>query len=413
MPDSNHTPENYHITPSSSQENLPLYLYEFIKTFLYAVYSKSFVDEDLQVVRMTGKSDPMNLKPQLISVTDDRSNGQYSVSDTLVDASVRFHGALYDVSLTRERSHDQILNTIYTLGLDKEARRPDLLLESLKKEAVQISHYNNSLLEVRSKPAHWLEFDVYVERIGCGNDRLEDLVLPSHVFDAISLFIRALSTYSSLRKPLRYLFSGKPGTGKTKIIRAIANHCHGKATFIFTAGNEERIASLFNLVDLFSPVVLCIDDLDLMIGSREDGTYLKSLGVFLQKLDGFVQKDFFLLATTNDKRLVDLAASRPGRFDMIIDVSLIDPHQYLSLVRTKTSDPELIALFDAEILNKLREKNVTGAFAANLVKRLELMKSFGPEQPDRDALLKMIDDFFKGFYKQPEPSDGRPGFKLV
>jgi cell division protease FtsH len=412
MSGGNHTPENYHLTPSSSQEQLPFYLYEFIKAFLYAVYSKRTEYKDFHVIRMTGKSDPTNLKPQLISVTDERGMEYFRVSDTFVDATVCFRGNIYDVSLTREHTHDKMQNIIYALGLEADSTEPDSLIEFLRKESVQKSPYRNSFLEVTPRPAHWLEFEVYVEKVDLRNDRLDDLVLPQSMLDQISLFIEALSEYSIVRKPLRYLFAGKPGTGKTKIIRAIANQCRGKATFIFSSGNETRINSLFKFVELFSPVVLCIDDLDLMVGSRNDRLYFEQLGDFLQKLDGFVERDFFLLATTNDKRLVDIAASRPGRFDQIIDVNLIHPNQYLMLVQSKTEDAAIVSLFDEELLAVLEEKKVTGAFIANLVKHLDLIRFFDPQKLTREYLLQMINQTYRGFYKESASMEEKIGFQF-
>jgi cell division protease FtsH len=171
--------------------------------------------------------------------------------------------------------------------------------------------------------------------IDIGNDSLEDVFLPSEIRRQLDLFISALTNFERVHTPLRYLFSGKPGTGKTKIIRAIANACKGKATFLFSNGAEERVDDLFEVASMFSPVVLCIDDIDMLTGSRQDGLYNRQLATFLQRLDGFTKGDQFLLATTNDKTLVDLAASRPGRFDRILDVNLIHPTHYLNLVMSK------------------------------------------------------------------------------
>ena len=184
--------------------------------------------------------------------------------------------------------------------------------------------------------------DIYVEAANITEDSLGDIYLPAQINDNVQLFIKSVIHYNESKRPLRYLFAGKPGTAKTKIIRAIAKACTAKATFIFSTGNERRIESLFEFAEMFSPVVLCIDDIDLMTGSRSEGLYTPRLASFLQKLDGFVRQDFFLLATTNDKRLVDLAASRPGRFDLVIDVNLIEPRQYLELVKSKTQNIDII-----------------------------------------------------------------------
>jgi len=85
---------------------------------------------------------------------------------------------------------------------------------------------------------------------------------------------------------------------------------------------------------------LVIDDIDFLVANREDTFDKKSLGTFLQYLDGFIQQNLFILASTNDKKLVDTAASRPGRFDLIIDMSEINSDNYFSLIYRETTDPE-------------------------------------------------------------------------
>ncbi len=226
----------------------------------------------------------------------------------------------------------------------------------------------------------------------------------------VALFIQAVCSDKPTNKPIRYLFAGKPGTAKTKIIRSIANACKGKATFIFTKGNEDRIDELFEVVGLFSPVVLCVDDIDLMTGSRDKGMYSKQLASFLQKLDGFINRNFFLLATTNDKRLVDTAASRPGRFDLIIDVSTIEPSQYLALIKSKAQREEIRELFDEEVLTTMASKKASGAFIANLVKHLELVAQYCPEKLNREYVLSMARDSYEGFYLEPDSQDFKVGF---
>ncbi len=115
---------------------------------------------------------------------------------------------------------------------------------------------------------------------------------------------------------------------------------------------------------------------------------------------------------TNDRRLVDIAASRPGRFDLIIDVNLIHPDHYLELVRNKTKVPEIVSLFDDGVLTVLEQKKVTGAFITNLVKHLDLVRSFDPGKLTRQYLLEMIQHSFTGFYKEPQSTATPPGFQL-
>ena len=410
------TVEDQQFTPSSYEENLIHYHYEFIKSLLYRIRSKNIQYPNCQVIRMTGKSDGFHYKPKLISVTIEKSTGFIRIIDNYITATVPFEKQLYDMAMyLADRGSCRIDFTIVVLGLDPAAKQSEELVHFLKRESVRNSPYRNQMLQVLVDKSAFADAvgDIYVEAAKLGEDSLREIYLPSKINDHVQLFIKSVFNYNESKRPLRYLFAGKPGTAKTKIIRAIARACTGKATFIFSNGNEKRIESLFEFAEMLSPVVLCIDDIDLMTGSRSEGLYTPRLASFLQKLDGFVRQDFFLLATTNDKRLVDLAASRPGRFDLVIDVNLIEPKQYLELVKSKTKLSTIVELFDDDALSLLEVKKVTGAFIANIVKHLELIASFEPQKLSKDYLATMIRESHQGFYKEPDEVDERVGFQMV
>jgi SpoVK/Ycf46/Vps4 family AAA+-type ATPase len=175
--------------------------------------------------------------------------------------------------------------------------------------------------------------------------------------------------------------------------------CYGKATIIMAEG-EIDFKMVFEFAKLLSPAVVCFDDLDLLIGTRDKYFDRKSLGQFLQQLDGFEKNNVFLLCTTNDKELIDNAASRPGRFDLVLDFGKISKANYVDIIRTHCSESVIVKLFDNDMLNDLKKKKVTGAFIVNLIKQLEIKYSL---EPDAD-LRKYIDDLmnisYKGFYEK-------------
>lgn len=408
--------EEHQFTPSSYEEILIYYQYEFIKSLLYRIRSKELHYPECEVIRITAASGKNQYKPKLISLTIEKSTGFIRISDCDITATVLFRKQLYDLSMqVIDRSMGRVEHTIAVLGLDPTSKQSEELVYFLKREAVQNSPYRNRMLQVTVDKSGYSNVvgDIYLEASDIDKDNLDEIYLPSQIMDHIQLFIKSVLHFNKQKQSLRYLLAGKPGTAKTKIIRAIANACKGKATFIFSNGNESRIHSLFEFAEMFSPVVLCIDDIDLMTGSRTEGFYTTRLASFLQKLDGFVRQDFFLLATTNDKRLVDLAASRPGRFDLVIDVNLIEPNHYIELVRSKTKLPSIIDLFDDNILSLLEVKKVTGAFIANIVKHLELIASFEPQKLSKEYLAEMIQKSHQGFYEEPEPANRKFGFHMA
>lgn len=396
-----------------AEKRLPLFYYDFLKSYLYRLSRRDIASKDIAILRLVASSDPFSHRSKSIAVSDDLEGQFVRVIDMTIMGTITFGGEDYDVSCFCEAvMGEAVAYFCFVQGLNTKSSEPLTVLDTLLKEAIQHSPFRNSLLEIGAKylssPDSAIT-DVHHLKVISG-ENLENIYLPIRIKRDIDYFIRSLQGFQTFKKTLRYLLSGKPGTAKTKLLRSIASSCSGDATFIFTNGSDQRIESLFEFVSLFSPVVLCIDDIDMMTGSREEGHHNSFLANFLQKLDGFGQNELFLLATTNDKRLVDFAASRPGRFDAVLDISCIEPEQYLSLVKSKTSNPAVLQLFDDWILSQLENKNVTGAFIANLVKHLELVQAIEPELLNRDYLASRIKESFEGFYKQQEHQARSLGF---
>ncbi|MFZ1976863.1 MAG: hypothetical protein WAV76_02815 [Bacteroidota bacterium] len=91
--------EDQQFTPSSYEENLIHYHYEFIKSLLYRIRSEILQYPDCHVIRITGLSDGFHHKPKLISVTIEKSTGFIRIIDNYITATVLFEKQLYDLSM--------------------------------------------------------------------------------------------------------------------------------------------------------------------------------------------------------------------------------------------------------------------------------------------------------------------------
>ena len=139
-------------------------------------------------------------------------------------------------------------------------------------------------------------------------------------------------------KPVRgVLLFGPPGTGKTMIMKALANEIH-VGFYLIKASNlvsalpgetERRLSNVFNIARKNQPCVLFIDEIDSIARSRQrsgaDESRRAMLTQILMEMDGFRRSDkVIVVGATNAPQVLDSALMRPGRFDRIIYMPLPD-----------------------------------------------------------------------------------------
>jgi transitional endoplasmic reticulum ATPase len=130
------------------------------------------------------------------------------------------------------------------------------------------------------------------------------------------------------------LFTGPPGTGKTKLGRIIANT--SGATFYGVSGpqvfnkwlgaSERVIRKLFEHAASQERAIIFFDEIDGVAGKRGDDSHEASKRVvaqLLSSMDGLGHRpNVVVIATTNRPDDIDPALRRPGRFDWQIDFPL-------------------------------------------------------------------------------------------
>jgi SpoVK/Ycf46/Vps4 family AAA+-type ATPase len=211
----------------------------------------------------------------------------------------------------------------------------------------------------------------------------------------------------------RYLLNGEPGTGKTESIREIARKLIPNVTFIipdFETSND--LTSIMEACEIFDNAVIIMDDIDLYLGSRDNGSYTRLLGQFLSFFDGVKKRKISLLASTNDKGLVDKAAERPGRFNFTLDYSFLDDEQIVKVCNIHLPEKWRIEEVYAALKGKVggKKANITGAFIANLADNIKEM-SEDDEDWSVDDTVSLIKESYKGFYSsQVEKDKGTMGF---
>lgn len=136
--------------------------------------------------------------------------------------------------------------------------------------------------------------------------------------------------------PRRVLLFGPSGTGKTLLVRALANkaNCDFLSVEIADIVNalygrsEKLIQKMFDVARERAPIILFIDEMDAIALHREhaDNLMARIVNVLLTNLDGMKGRDdrVMVVGTTNRLSSIDTALLRPGRFDTLVEVPIPD-----------------------------------------------------------------------------------------
>jgi predicted AAA+ superfamily ATPase len=211
-------------------------------------------------------------------------------------------------------------------------------------------------------------------------------------------------------KAIRILLSGAPGTGKSQLIENVMHHLYGEMIIIKVQGFKTDFGMVFDFLKVFDKALLVIDDVDIFLKNREENhRAIDRLFEFLQLIDSSKFEKVHILATTNDKKTVDLAASRPGRFDVIMDIEGIKAENYMDLIKRETDVKEIIESISDTLLQKMEDKKVSGAFIVNFIDQLR-SERFYSNNVNTEIADQYFDLLYEGFYKESKEGESRLGF---
>ncbi|NQX59747.1 AAA family ATPase [Paenibacillus qinlingensis] len=202
------------------------------------------------------------------------------------------------------------------------------------------------------------------------------------------------------------LLYGKPGNGKTTLVKSIAGSVKAPVAYWQITENtgSESIQEAFEAAAKMAPMILVIEDIDAMPH--------RARSYFLNILDGATSKEgIFLIGTTNYPEQIDPALmNRAGRFDRAYEIKLPD----LDLRQTYLEQKGIGKLLNEELIRVTAKQTEGFTFAQLNELYVSAALQWHYEQTvDIEKLVKsMKSDLHKGqtMSWMKEESDVRVGF---
>jgi chaperone BCS1 len=221
----------------------------------------------------------------------------------------------------RSRAH------YYTLSTYFGKKYVDRIIEKAAREFTEAKQKKNKLYTYES---YWDFRDLPAKTLGnVISNKKEEIVR------LIEEFRNSKEWYAKRGIPYKtgFLLHGPPGTGKTSLVKALANHFK---LDIYVLG-EKQMSSASYLTKAargISKGIILIEDVDSLFPTRDKKDKEVNISTLLNFLDGVVElEDNIVILTTNDLKAIDPAIYRPGRIDHLVKLDLATSEEVSDYLR--------------------------------------------------------------------------------
>jgi AAA+ superfamily predicted ATPase len=345
----------------------------------------------------------------IIGILDDDANFIASFPDYppvtfTYSVMLDYKGILLSFVMQAYRENSQIRNIIRITSRDTTVEKSRIVYNDLFKLAIHESTLKGSYMTIEDEELLWEVRDLK-------DITYDDVYLPEILTEDVSLYTKLYEKKGILQ---RYMFSGAPGTAKTESTRAISNILNKQGVTVIKTNICKIIKEKFELAKILAPSVIILDDIDLYLGDRNSSGVSPLLGMFLDILDGVdkLPDNVGVLASTNAPHLIDLAASRPGRFNKVLFFDELTYENIENIIKKSLKamnekhnnliEEDIEKLTDSRLITFFRDKRLTGAYifeavqdiknkAETLDREIDIEKSISELSQRNDTLDKKLE----------------------
>jgi len=232
--------------------------------------------------------------------------------------------------------HGEDKNYPYIFELYIFGKNADKIDERYKKFKMKRYYYFNNMT---AKHIRSIDYnDKGYTNYDLDTKAFKSIIISDEIYNEINTIIKSFYSmekyYSEheLIHKIGILLYGKPGTGKTSIIKAIATETKSLLVNFSVGGDiKTQINSFYENLSrgfTFNRFIITFEDIDYMFRNRENVSNQKErekINIIMNFIDGlnspnFKDYSFIFIATTNKINELDSALIREGRFDLKIEI---------------------------------------------------------------------------------------------